>query len=229
MFTPGKNSYSTGETYTTVGSTQRVSAAIYCLEVNYDPGPLYTGEQRCNATSCALGVPLNYFVRVDSFLNITTSDADRDLLLQLIKSNVTDLHAGQFPVDMNATMVHQIDAVSSCLDSGNAGFWGFTPALVCVQGVLSGCTGSVSNLEGVAVTACGVKLLDLPSAQYDGQIGIVFSGAINVTGETVPPNATQIAKPATSTSPSSGAVEAMEVSGLGSLVVLIALTMLWTS
>lgn len=196
-FSPFVNPYNNEQVYTATGRTLIASEVVNCTGPNLGSQPQSSVQQRCNETTCSLAMPLEYYVRVNSSLNISvSSDTDLRNIFNLAKLNVSQFDSNVASTDLNVTMVHQLTSVSTCLRNGTAGYWAFTPTLNCVQGVLHGCTGDTSALDGMPITVCGAKMLSHDYGSYDGFINVVYTNGVPLNGAAAPPNATM-----TSTNP----------------------------
>lgn len=182
-----------GGTSFTIPSSEslRLSAVINCSDPStFDPvaieGPTpITLHFSCNNTQCQLYTPEYYQIRVNRTLNITTGDIKvEDGIFELIDG------LGYFgrpdSTSLNQSWVYHSPAISTCLEKGQAGWWGFTSTLRCVDGVLSGCNSTGGGpADGTSVRACGVALTnDIVEGTVD------FVTGTGVENEAAPPNAT---------------------------------------
>ena len=191
-FTVGRRPLDDGESvltfFTASSHTLRVSASINCSDpgaFDFSEGPPGDLQNLCNSTQCEIYTPENYQVRVNRTLNITTSDVSvADGIFNLIEGGTPFSMTGR--ANLNQSWVYPIGGVSSCLSEGMSGFWGFTPKLRCVDGVLSGCsTDDGDPVDGTSVRACGVAVL--VNGIVDGTLSIVYGGEGD---RPPPPNAT---------------------------------------
>ncbi|KAK5943511.1 hypothetical protein PMZ80_004519 [Knufia obscura] len=109
------------------------------------------------------------------------------------KNSLFDLARPSFQqqdsINFNESWAYSPTGVRSCLNEGQAGYWGFSPFFYCVDGTLSGCSGDDYPSDGAVVRFCAPKTLGgaNPSAA-DGALNVVQCGGCEP--EMAPANAT---------------------------------------
>ena len=170
----------------------RVSAAINCSDPASfhasieGPDPRFTNT--CNITQCSLYIPEGYQARVNRSINGSISSVDvADGIFSLIK-DMGSFQLGDERINIKQSWVYPVSQVSTCLNPGMAGYWGFMPTLRCVDGTLSGCDPSDGDPDdGTAVRACAVSTL--VNGIVDGTLSVVQEAGL-VEERPPPANAT---------------------------------------
>ena len=123
-------------------------------------------------------MPGSYEVRLNRTLNVTTSSSDvADGVFDLIE-DLGYFETGE-RVNLDQTWVYSTSQVSTCLEQGEAGWWGFTPTLRCVDGTLSGCDAEKGDpADGTAIRACGVAMYQ--DGWADGTLAVVKTNGLEV-------------------------------------------------
>lgn len=108
-------------------------------------------------------LPSGGWVTDSRTLNITTSDA----------SSIFTLISSAVDYQFNETESYDVDVYTFTFRNGTAGYIGWTFTHHCTSGVLSGCSGDIS--DGTAVEACGPMHGYTGSSGLAGSIGPIYT------------------------------------------------------
>lgn len=181
-FTVINHNSSSDQLYTATKDSQRVSALVNCSgsalgsQFPTIPSGAYSGFHQCNSSQCALYTPEYFRIEVNSALNVSIPTGQLQDLFTLVANSV-DLPS-TILADFNATTFHRVtNAYGTCLNNGTAGWINFTPTFLCVDGILSSCSGDDgSPVDGTSMQACGLRLLNTDNGgMYYGSFNIVNS------------------------------------------------------
>ncbi|KAI1093263.1 hypothetical protein F5B19DRAFT_157279 [Rostrohypoxylon terebratum] len=165
---------------TTYNTTMRVTGWTNCTE---EVAAQHNSNSSCPLNNVGVGIGLE--VRPD-LRYVTVNSRTMRGVLALVQKKANPSSAAV--VNFNQTIVMNYTAALSSTSVGKAGYGGFTPYILCFDGVLSGCDKD-SQLEGKAIRACGPMWLDKSQSQksqgeqaYHGEENFVQSdNGANIT------------------------------------------------
>lgn len=183
----------------------QISDDVQCNSTN-------TGGGNCNSTTCELTSKTNVWIRVGRSLHLNTTVS----VSETVADQIFSLVSAEFP---NAENINtQADATyntggswsSACIPEGTQAYWGFMPALSCVEGTVGSCQGNgIQN--GTLIYACGVLLRNGTANDEVPTIGYAY---INTVQQSYGSEISQFTNAtATTNGTSSGAARGMDMVG----------------
>ncbi|KAI0892811.1 hypothetical protein F4806DRAFT_223445 [Annulohypoxylon nitens] len=165
---------------TTYNKTMRITGWTNCTE---DVASQHSSNSSCPLNNIGVGIGLEV---QPELRYVTVNSRTMRGVLALVQEKANPSSAAV--VNFNQTVVMNYTAVLSSTTVGKAGYGGFTPYILCFDGVLSDCDDD-DNLEGKAIRACGPMWLDKSQSQksqgeqaYNGEENFVQSdNGANIT------------------------------------------------
>ncbi|KAL2061383.1 hypothetical protein VTL71DRAFT_7656 [Oculimacula yallundae] len=131
----------------TADGSQPISRGFVCDVPNADYEFNSSRQMRCNSTQCPI---IGYgIVNVVGTTNLSLSEKDAKPLFDLVPKFTS--YKPFFPYEWSGDVAQ----VASCLNAGEnkAGWYAFTPTLLCAEGILSNCNNGPVE-DGTAIRVC---------------------------------------------------------------------------
>lgn len=187
---------------TTSNHSQIISRGYVCNKPSSQVE--FPDQMKCNSTQCAT---VGYgTVTSTGTNNLSLSESAASSLYTLIQQTGSK---PSFPQELSG----DTGRISSCLNvaSNYSGYYTFTPYLMCIEGVLSGCSnGPVES--NTAITICAPKSYGSGDLQPFGIITFVYTDPESAAAISMNP-ARNLSTPTSSTPTSSGTPSSSETPG----------------